>query len=65
VVIDRGVWREGQEYKAGDGVTWAGSYWIAQKDTSAKPDSGDGFRLAVKRGRDGKSADAVKLAGGQ
>lgn len=53
VVLDRGVWREG-EYKAGDAVTWAGSLWIAQKDTDAKPDSGDGWRLSVKRGRDGK-----------
>ena len=53
VVLDRGVWREG-EYKAGDAVTWAGSLWIAQKDTDAKPDSGEGWRLSVKRGRDGK-----------
>jgi len=54
VVLDRGVYQEGAEYKAGDGVTWAGSFWIAQKDTATKPDSGDGWRLAVKRGRDGK-----------
>lgn len=55
MVIDRGVYREGSEYKAGDGVTWGGSFWIAQKDTSAKPDAGDDWRLAVKRGRDGKN----------
>ncbi|MDX0572168.1 hypothetical protein GOD68_18230 [Sinorhizobium medicae] len=54
VVIDRGVYREGKGYKAGDGVTWGGSFWIAQKDTDAKPDAGDEWRLAVKRGRDGK-----------
>lgn len=54
VVLDRGVYQEGAEYKPGDGVTWAGSFWIAQKDTSAKPDSGDGWRLSVKRGRDGR-----------
>jgi len=54
VVIDRGVYKDGVTYAAGDGVTWAGSYWIAQKETASKPDSGDGFRLAVKRGRDGK-----------
>lgn len=53
-VIDRGVYREGQEYKAGDGVTWARNYWIATKDTTAKPDFGGDFRLAVKGGRDGK-----------
>jgi hypothetical protein len=54
VVIDRGVYREGQAYQQGDAVTWAGSVWIAQKDTDAKPDAGDGWRLSVKRGRDGK-----------
>lgn len=58
VVIDRGVYKDGATYAAGDGVTWAGSYWIAQKETASKPDSGDGFRLAVKRGRDGKDLTA-------
>lgn len=58
VVIDRGVWIEGRDggYAKGDGVTWAGSFWISQKDENDdKPDGGEGWRLAVKRGRDGKS----------
>lgn len=55
VVIDRGIFSQGKSYQAGDGVTWAGHYWIAQKDTEAKPGEGDGWRLAVKRGRDGKT----------
>jgi hypothetical protein len=55
VVLDRGVWREG-EYQKGDGVTWAGSFWIAQETTNQKPEGGKGWRLAVKRGRDGKDA---------
>ena len=56
VVLDRGVWKEGT-YQHGDAVTWAGSFWIAQRATDAKPDSPDsGWRLAVKRGRDGKDA---------
>lgn len=58
VVIDRGVWAEGKEggYAKGDGVTWAGSFWISQKDDNGdKPDGGDGWRLSVKRGRDAKS----------
>ncbi|MBB3410666.1 hypothetical protein FHT87_004598 [Rhizobium sp. BK316] len=55
VVLDRGVWREG-EHKSGDGVTWAGSYWICQRNTSSKPGVGDDWRLAVKRGRDGGKA---------
>lgn len=55
VVIDRGVFADGKSYEEGDGVTWGGSFWIAQRATGAKPDSADsGWRLAVKRGRDGK-----------
>ena len=53
-VRDMGVWGEGKSYLKGDGVTWAGSFWIAQDDTADKPDVGKGWRLAVKRGRDGK-----------
>jgi integrin beta 3 len=55
VVLDRGVFRDGSEYFPGDGITWAGSFWIAQEKTGAKPDDGQGWRLAVKRGRDGKN----------
>lgn len=55
-VIDRGVYRAEQTYERGDAVTWAGSLWIAQKETAAKPDGGEDWRLAVKRGRDGKDA---------
>lgn len=56
VVIDRGVWKPG-EFKAGDAVTWGGSLWIAQRDTSSKPDDPNtGWRLAVRKGRDGKDA---------
>lgn len=55
VVLDRGVWSEGKAYDAGDAVTWAGCVWIAQKDgVTTKPDGGQGWRLSVKRGRDGK-----------
>lgn len=55
VVVDRGIFLEGKAYTAGDAVTWGGSFWVAQKETSAKPDSPDsGWRLAVKKGRDGK-----------
>jgi hypothetical protein len=54
VVLDRGVYKEGQTYRPGDGVTWGGSFWICQHETTDKPDSGKGFRLAVKKGRDGR-----------
>lgn len=59
VVIDQGVWREGS-YAKGSGTSWAGSFWIAQRDTSDKPDTPEsGWRLAVKRGRDGKDGKAA------
>jgi len=57
VVLDRGVWKEGGAYQKGDGTSWAGSFWIAQRDTTDKPQTSDAWRLAVKRGRDG--ADGV------
>lgn len=55
-IIYREIWREG-DYEAGDAVTFGGSLWIALRATSAKP--GDGspdWRLAVKKGRDGRDA---------
>lgn len=52
IPIDRGVYKEGQTYRKGDGVTWGGSFWFAQEETTEKPDSGKGWRLAVKKGRD-------------
>jgi hypothetical protein len=56
-VIYRGVWRSGETYEAGDAVTWGGHMWIAERATTAKPDQPDeGWRIAVKRGRDGKDA---------
>lgn len=55
-VIDRGPYKSGNEYEKGDGVTHGGSFWIAQDD---KPEGvpgmgGKGWRLAVKKGRDGR-----------
>jgi predicted RecA/RadA family phage recombinase len=61
VVIDRGVYKEvrDQPYEKGDGVTFGGSFWIAQKDApEGKPQDGsNSWRLSVKRGRNG--ADGV------
>jgi hypothetical protein len=56
IVIDQGVYKDGQDYARGDGVTWGGSFWISQVE---KPKGKPGqfnkdWRLAVKRGRDGK-----------
>ena len=54
IVLDAGVWKEGASYVAGDGVTHGGSFFIAQVDTAAKPGKSDDWRLAVKRGSDGR-----------
>jgi integrin beta 3 len=56
IVLDAGVWREGTTYVAGDGVTLGGSFFIAQTETAAKPGKSDDWRLAVKRGSDGRDA---------
>lgn len=54
-LVDKGVFKAGDDYEAGDGVTWGGSFFIAQKDAPighpGEPGC-DGWRLAVKRGRD-------------
>lgn len=60
VVLDRGVFTE-KDYAPGDGVSWGGCFWIAQKETSERPGTGDGWRMAVKKGRDGKDGE-VKAA---
>lgn len=61
-LVDKGVFKAGNDYEAGDGVTWGGSFFIAQKDAPighpGEPGS-DGWRLAVKRGRDSTKGIAV------
>lgn len=52
---DVGVFREGEAYEKGDGVTFGGSWWIAQKNLpEGKPGTSPDWRLAVKKGRDGR-----------
>lgn len=61
-LVDKGVFRAEEAYEAGDGVTWGGSFFIAQKDAPiGKPGEPgcNGWRLAVKRGRD--AGKAVQL----
>lgn len=53
--IDVGVYREDATYEKGDGVTFGGSWWLAQKDApQGKPGTSADWRLAVKKGRDGR-----------
>lgn len=55
VMIYRGVFSAG-DYAPGDTVTWGGSLWHCDESTSDKPgeQGSKGWRLAVKKGRDGK-----------
>jgi hypothetical protein len=59
--LDRGVWKDDGPYTKGDGVTWSGSWFIAQRDTAPgeKPQNSDAWRLAIKRGRDGADGKMV------
>ena len=54
VLLDRGIYKQGDAYSKGDVTTWDGSMWIAQKATDDKPGTSDAWRLSVKRGRDGR-----------
>jgi hypothetical protein len=53
IPLDAGVWIE-RDYAAGDSVSHGGSLFIAQVATSAKPGTSSDWRLAVKRGNDGR-----------
>lgn len=55
-VMDRGIFKRGDAYEKGDGVSYGGSYWIAKCDNpQGVPGTGEtDWRCAVKKGRDGK-----------
>ncbi|WP_122523591.1 phage portal protein [Pseudomonas viridiflava] len=61
VMIYRGVFT-GASHTPGDTVTWAGSLWHCDEPTSDKPGelNSKGWRLAVKKGRDGKDGNHGK-----
>ncbi|MBN8292823.1 hypothetical protein JI664_12685 [Rhodobacter sp. NTK016B] len=61
-IIDRGQFNAAAAYEKGDAVSYGGSLWLAQEDgVTGKPGSGDGWRLAVKKGRDGRDASVKKV----
>lgn len=55
-VLDRGQFKPDGKYEKGDGVSHGSCFWIAQKDDpEGVPGMGKSdWRLAVKKGRDGK-----------
>jgi collagen type III alpha len=54
-MIYRGVFVAGGAYGPGDAVTWAGSLWHCNAETTEKPGDGHAaWTLAVKKGRDGR-----------
>lgn len=55
---DAGVYKSGSSYDEGAIVTFSGSAFIASRDVTSteRPESSTGWRLLVKRGRDGKDA---------
>lgn len=59
----RGVWKEGEEYLAGQWVTFGGSGWVCMADGAKErpSDGSDGWKLAIKRGRDAR--DPVRVGG--
>lgn len=55
VLIYREVFKDGTEYTRGDCVTYDGSVWICVVDAAkAKPGIGPDWKLAVRRGNEGK-----------
>jgi hypothetical protein len=54
VPVYRHVFKEGETYARGDVVTWGGSSWHCEKETTEKPGAGGDWVLMVKKGRDGK-----------
>src|SRR4029077_440120 len=51
---DAGIWEAGKVYPKGAGLRRDGSWWIAQMQTSAQPGHDKTWRLAVKKGTDGR-----------
>lgn len=55
VPIYRGTYKTADVYEKDDTVTYAGSLWIAQQDNPGTPGDGPTWKLAVRKGVDGKA----------
>lgn len=55
VMIDKGIYRDGETYLKGDVVSYGGSMWTAVKDSAdGRPAASDDWRITVRKGRDAK-----------
>lgn len=62
IPIYRGTFAAEKSYDRGDTVTWGGSQWIAIKSAPAgNPGSTEDWKLAVKRGDQGKKGEVLTL----
>lgn len=60
-MIDRGVFKDGDTFARGDVVSWGGSAFVAQVDgAKGAPGTSPDWRLAVRKGRDGKDGERGK-----
>lgn len=60
-MIYRDVFSDGQSYQKGDVVTWGGCMYVAREETTLKPNDGLSWRLAVKKGRDGRDTVSIPI----
>jgi len=56
----RGVWLQDTAYDKDDFCTFFGSLWHSSRWTKAKPGDGSDWRLAVKRGQDGRDGKDLR-----
>lgn len=57
----RGVWKHDEIYERGDMTTWDGSTWHCESEsTKAQPGTSPDWKLAVKRGMNGKDGKTGK-----
>ena len=55
VILDHGIFRDGNQYSKGNGVSHGGCFYIAQvDDPQGRPGASEDWRMAVKKGRDAK-----------
>lgn len=66
VMLYRGVYTEARRYERGDTVTWGGSLWHCDHETSEKPGDGSkAWTLCAKKGRDGKDGEIKEAKAAQ